>query len=168
MPRSTAKVTAVPQFCGPGVDVNFIAGQNTNIGTVNVNKDFTTGKVYVTYTTTGNWYMTTLHLYVGKQGVAIPAPYVNKQGSPSPGQFPYSINLSGPAQTYTFEINNLDGTCFTVAAHADVSEIVGGKTKQTQTGWAAGVRFVSQGNWATKFDACIPQCGDDGNNFGDQ
>jgi hypothetical protein len=146
--KKSEKVTSTHQVCGTPTVVELIAGQYSDAGTVTVSND--ANNLTVTYSTTGGWSLRELHLYVGDCAL-IPK---NGSGNPTPGRFPYSVNLNG-ALTYSFTIplTNLPN-CFCVAAHAVVSNSRGG----TETAWGAGTRFVNQGNWATYFSACKQNC----------
>ena len=143
-------------YCGTGTTKDLCAGQSIKMGTVTFNNDVN-GNVYITYTATGNWYFTELHLWVGSDCSGVP---VNKAGQPVPGQFPYKVTFSSPytVQTYTFKISGLIGDCFCVAAHSAVVQIVNGQIIQSQTAWGDGcdgTRISPKGNWGTRFTACI-------------
>jgi len=159
----TGSTTVDVTFCGPGVTKDLCAGQSTTMGKVTVNRKGST--VYVTYQTNDNWYFTNLKLYVADQDqCAIP---VNSAGNVMPGQFPFQQDFSstGGAQTYTFIISGFTGSCFCVAAHADVvQKDAFGSLFNSQTAWGDGcngTRITPRGNWATEFTACIPDCGTD-------
>lgn len=144
--KKTTKATAI-NACGAPTVVSLIAGQQYTAGTVSVYNDATT--LYVTYTTTGGWSISELHLYVGDCAL-IPT---NGPGNPVPGRFPLSYTGRG-VTTYTFSVPlSSVGNCFCVAAHAVVSGPAG-----TQTAWGAGTRFVQKGNWGTYFNACKQTC----------
>lgn len=146
-------------FCGTGTSKSLCAGQSISMGTVTFNND-KDGNIYITYTATGNWYFTELHLFAGADCSTIP---VNKAGQPVPGQFPYKVTFTAPyaVQTYTFKISGLSGDCFCIAAHAAVAEIQNGEVLQTQTAWGdgcTGERISPKGNWGTRFSACKQIC----------
>ena len=141
------------EYCGQVASVNLIAGQFTNVGSVSVGND--NDSIYVTYTTTGQWRMRQLHLYVGKCSM-IP---ITKSGNPIPGQFPYTKRFgSYSATTYTFSFpRTMFDSCFCVAAHAEVARANG---SGAETAWGQGTRFVKKGNWGMYFSACKQPCVD--------
>jgi hypothetical protein len=151
-------------YCGTPQQVNLLAGQTINVGSVTVGNDAT--NLYVTYTTTGSWYLTELHLYVGDCR-AMP---VNKSGNPVPGQFPNKATFSSPnySQQYTFvlPLSSLPD-CYCVAAHAAViKKGTNGQVTQGETAWGEGTRFVSKGNWGMYFNACETPCQPEGEGCG--
>lgn len=153
--QSTAHRDDNITFCGHGKVTELIAGQNINVGSVSVNNDMT--NLYITYSTTGNWFINELHLYVG----TISGLPKTKTGNPIPGQFPYSQSFSSNTQSYTFVIplSNITNDCFIVAAHSSVSlhDVNGGIIK-TETAWGNGTRITLTGNWGMYFDACKQVC----------
>jgi len=141
------------EYCGQTSVVNFIAGQHINVGSVSVAND--KDSIYVTYTTTGDWRMRQLHLYVGKCN-KLP---INKSGNPVPGQFPFKKGFGGyNATKYTFSFPKAAfDNCFCVAAHAEVAKANG---SGAETAWGQGTRFVAKGNWGMYFSACKQTCVD--------
>lgn len=137
--------------CGQITTVNFIAGQNINVGTVEVAND--ADSIYVTYKTSGDWRMKTLHLFVGKC-TQLP---INKSGNPVPGQFPFTKSFGTYSATeYTFSLlKSTFDSCFCVAAHAEVAKSNG---SGAETAWGQGTRFVQKGNWGMYFSACKQAC----------
>ena len=141
-----------PEGTCPATEVNLIAGQTINSGTVTVTND--AAYIYVTYTTAPGWYMTQTHLFVGDCN-AVP---VNGQGNPMPGQFPYANNHNN-ATSYTYQVPISAipaGGCGCIAAHAVVVQMnASGQVIQTQTGWGNGIRInPTGGNWGMKFSYC--------------
>jgi len=110
--------------------------------TVSASADF----IYVNYVTKGNWYLTGYQLDAQDHhdgGWAFP---VTLKGSPIPDQFGYcEVPLSGePTQEKLLTIpwGDLWGAeQLSVAARADVKEIVNGQVIQEQSGWGRGERF---------------------------
>jgi len=96
------------------------AGQTINAGTLVVSNDGT--NLYVTYNTTGVF--GTLHLWVGTNLGNMPA---TTNGTPIPGQFPYSVDASA-VTTYQFVIPlssivgaDICGGNVYIVAHAEVT-----------------------------------------------
>lgn len=96
------------------------AGQTTNVGNITVTND--ASNIYVTYTLTNGGTFGTLHLWIGTDLATVPS---TPNGTPIPGQFPYSFNASG-LSTYTFTVpfQVLCEASVYVVAHAEV----GGET----------------------------------------
>jgi hypothetical protein len=139
------------QVCGQVRTVNFIAGQHILVGNIEVYNS--ADSIYVTYKTTGDWRMRTLHLFVGKCN-QLP---VNKSGNPVPGRFPYSKSFGSYCATeFTFRfLKSAFDSCFCVAAHAEVARANG---SQAETAWGQGTRFVQKGNWGMYFNVCKQAC----------
>lgn len=145
-------------YCGEPKVVRLLAGQNIDAGSVTVGND--TDSLYVTYKTTGDWYMKTLHLYVGDCD-KLP---VNKQGNLNPGQFdkvPGQFGIQVPFSPYqtmhriAVALKDLP-ECFCIAAHADVVKVVNGKVVQSETAFGEGEKTGK--NWFMKFDYCVQEC----------
>lgn len=111
---------------------DLIGGQYIYTGQVLYSND--EENLYVQYVTTGEWYLTDLHLYVGTVD-GLPA---TKKGIPIPGQFPYKAENPGNNLTiYTFiiplnELESNEGGCYTIAAHAVVYNDAG----ENETAWS--------------------------------
>lgn len=110
------------------VNCDLIAGQTINVGQVIYSHDAT--NVYVTYTTSGNWTLKELHVYVGNL-----AGLPRKNSALQIGHFPFAVeNLIG-ATTYTFTIPiqglTKDPAGYTIAAHAVVTN-----GTQEETAWS--------------------------------
>lgn len=155
---SSRIIISEPEVCGTSMEVCLMAGQNINVGSVEVYNDETT--VYITASTVGtDWYLMQSHLIVG----ATPASLgVGK--NPAPGKFPYKMSHNPVLQvvTYEFDIASLPNS-FYFAFHAVVVRLDEmGTVLQGETAWACGTRFVSKGNWATYSGPyTIQQCVDD-------
>lgn len=74
------------------MEVDLLAGQNIDVGTVYVTNDG--DNITVTYETTDDWYITETHLYVGK----------NVPPISTPGQLPYSVPYETTETTHTYVI----------------------------------------------------------------
>lgn len=140
--------------CDP-IEVDIMAGQSIYAGSISVENDLT--NLYVTYTTTTNWFLKEVHLYVGTYA-GIPS----KNGNPTPGKFPYKASFSASKSTHTFTIplsnivRDANG-CMYIAAHSSLKKVVNGTTVQTETGWAGDLDFPGA-NWATYFQYCTRTC----------
>ncbi len=106
------------EYCGSEVWTLW-AGQTIDAGILTVANDSV--NIYVTYYTTGSF--GTLHLWAGIDSTLYPQ---NSQGTPVPGQFPYSYDATG-LNEYTFTIPLIDIEFFNecgdeifVVAHAEV------------------------------------------------
>lgn len=142
----------------------FIAGQHTEVGAITVTNDFE--KVYVTFKTTGDWKMGKTHLFIGPKDILLNPEngYVNKNGSPKNGHFPYGETFDPMVNEWVFELPLIDlyamfygeelaadylnekaEICPVVAAHAEVMNEV---TEATETAWGKGSKFVKKGNWS--------------------
>lgn len=105
---------------------DLIAGQNTNVGTVDVSLSDT--EVCVDYNLTGGWTMTEAHLFVG---TGQPDP------KGAPGQFPYGQSFSPAVSTWSYcvdlaDLGDISECCqkIYVATHAAVK-----KGSRTETAW---------------------------------
>jgi len=141
--------------------VYIYAGQNINVGSVclddiDTDSDGNDDALQVCVTTTGCWEMTSVKSWFGC-GSCMPP--INKAGQPVPGQFPYQSGTLA-TQTYCFNIpfSAIGFTCpgdaksFRGAVHIDAHNTC---DNTTQTGWAAGDRISSKGNWGTFFGFTI-------------
>ncbi len=140
--------------CGSIESVVLWSGQTINAGSVNVSND--NSNLYVTYSTTGNWRLRKVHLYVGSCN-AIP---VNNAGNPTIGLFPFSQQFSPLTTSYTFTIplSSITENCFCIAAHAELVKIgSNGSIVQQETGWG-GNSLIGGKSWARKFKYCIQDC----------
>lgn len=149
---------ATPATCGTPLPVVLYAGQTTNAGTVTVSND--ADELFVTYATTDPWRMTKTQVAVGDTLTSIP---VNKAGNPVIGSFAHQAAFSPAASTYTLTIPktslSLDANqAVSVAAHADLVKLAAdGSVLASETGWAAGKRFVERGSWATYIGSYVWQ-----------
>ncbi len=136
----------------PCLSTSLLAGQRYNAGDLNVY--FDSEKVYVEYTTTGNWFIRKTHLYVGDCEL-IP---VNRRGDPIPGHFPMGETIPNGTQSLVYAIAKSDlPKCFCISAHAEVYRTHNGQVVQTETAWALGERFT-QTSWVMYFSVCQSDC----------
>jgi hypothetical protein len=148
----TSVAYVAPDYCGEPHVSTLFAGQHMDAGTLTVGND--SEFVYVTYTTSGDWMLQEVHLYVGSLG-EMP---LNKSGNPQIGRFPIKETFSELTTSFsaTLPIAMLDD-CFAVAAHAVVVKVVGGEVVAEETAWADGDR-ISGGSWAMYFNYCVAEC----------
>ena len=142
-------------ICGMPQVETLWAGQTTDIGTVTVSNDET--NLYVTYDTTGDWYLTAVHLYVLNTEPTERLP---------PGQAPYKDDtLADGTQSYTFivPLAELDFgvTCgetqLWLQAHAAVVQIVDGQVVQEETAYGGTITKPPRGSWYGNI-AYVVQC----------
>ena len=131
------------------------AGKSTAAGSVCVTNDKT--HLYVTYSTTGDWYLDDLHLFAGTSLSLMP---VTKTGNPKIGNFPYVFeDLDTQAYTFSIPLGDLGASdpcasprTLALAAHAAlVRRDAGGYVYQTETGWGNGNQLNVKGSWAMSF-----------------
>jgi hypothetical protein len=149
-----------------------VAGQYIDVGTLDGAYD-NEGNLYLSYNTSGGWYLTEIHLFVGHNPDDIPT---NKNNHPRIGHFPYQviIDAADMVSGHTVMIENPHiGTEFqygckdlVIAAHA----VVVNESKGEETVWAmvcdenetdfVTERFVDQGTWATFIlgELCMEPC----------
>lgn len=134
-------------------EINLIAGQNYDAGSVIVTEDET--YLFITYTTEGNWQIDATHMFAG---VCEDIPQT-RSGNPQVGVFDYSTeHTAGVTEVvYAIEKEFFD-ECFCVAAHAEVSLTDdAGNVIQQETAWGEGPQF--EGNsWAMYHEFCQSGC----------
>jgi hypothetical protein len=142
------------------------AGKSTEAGTICVTNDLES--LYVTYSTTGDWYLDDVHPFVGATLATMP---VTKTGNPKIGNFPYVVeNLNTQMYTFTVPLGDFGAAdpCVSpkkiaIAAHAAlIRRDTAGVIYQTETGWANGTQLNIKGSWAMYFEyttRCPPQNG---------
>ena len=135
------------------------AGQNTDVGSVCMSVD--DGYLVVTYSTTGDWTLQEVHLFVGNSFDEMPR---NRAGNPQIGLFPYADLADG--NEYVFRLPLADfgdcGDTLAVAAHAVVATSLADGSVVTETAWGDGDRIVRRGNWATWYQYTIDCNGNGG------
>lgn len=136
-----------------------LADQDVDIGSVTVEQTGAGSSLFVTYSTTGDWYMTETHLAVAEGCDDIPQ---TGGGNPQVGQFEFSDTHDPPVQEHTVEVPldadwaSDDTLC--LAAHADVfrdendSGTFESGVDRGESAWGDGDPFTDRGNWATNFD----------------
>src|SRR5215813_3671671 len=112
-PRGNGGNIIVPNLCTPKT-VSLCADKTINVGTVTVGTG-ADGKVYITYSLTGNWKFKELRLFAGNNS-ALP---VTNSGNANSSAFPNKKTFYPYKKEYTFVFNNLPDS-FTVAAYASV------------------------------------------------
>jgi len=142
--------------CGDLVVYTLYAGQSIEVGTLTVSND--ADNVYVTYNTTGDWWLKETHLFVGNYA-DLP---LNNGNNPVIGSFPYH-GEHGLVQTYSFTIpiDEAWGNCFTVAAHASVvRKDQSGAVVQSETAFGCGNDSSAfPGNrWGCYNQYCLQEC----------
>ncbi len=123
---------------------DLIAGQHIYAGQVSYWNEGT--DLYVQYVTTGGWYLSELHLFVGNLA-ELP---IGKKGNPKIGDFPYfAENLAENITSYTFIIPlNQGDNCYTIAAHAVVYTEAG----EEETAWSKCGPIITLKSWIKKSD----------------
>lgn len=148
--------------CGAPEVVALKAGQHIDAGTVTVMNDGQ--ELTVEFRTSGEWYMSEVHLHIGSSPGDIPQ---NRGGNPQIGQFAYKETFGPASQYHEFTVDLAAngwsaGTELYIAAHAVVGKLDAGTGSlyATETGWGEGERFSPRGNWAMYFaytvNACAP------------
>ena len=150
---------ATAEICGDPTTVTLWAGQNIDIGTVELSNDETT--LFVTYTLTGGWEMTESHVHAAKTLEDIPQ---TKSGNPKVGNFDYKREYDPPVVTDTYEIalDSIDGygecgESIVVAAHAAVQLVENGEVVQGETAWGEGPGFPGK-SWAMYMEYTVQCC----------
>ena len=157
----------------------FMAGQSIEAGTITICNDYE--NVYVTFATKDGWQMGKTHLFIGPKEILLNPEngYVNKQGSPKNGHFPYGETFDPTVTEWVFTLPLIDlyamfygelapdfyaekaTICPVVAAHAEVMKQIGTTEEgepvwQTETAWGEGKKFVKKGNWSMYIDGyCV-------------
>jgi predicted heme/steroid binding protein len=125
------------------------AGQNINVGTLNISNDCQ--NLTVTYEMAGNWTLQETHLEIATSFESIP---MTKSGNPVIGHFTYKneeLPEGSIIDTYVIPVNGKNGTVY-IAAHAVVSN-----QNSDEGAWASGTQFPGD-NWATYFTYDIINC----------
>jgi len=141
--------------------VYIYAGQNINVGSlcmedIDTDNNGVDDALRICVTTGGCWEVTGVASWYG---CATCMPPTNKAGNPIPGQFPYqSGSIATQSYCYTVPFSTLGFSCpggsgsYRGAVHLNVHNTC---TGATETGWAAGNRINSKGNWGTFFGFTI-------------
>jgi hypothetical protein len=126
-----------PIICGEAQVSPLTAGQFIPVGTVTVSND--EDNLYVTYQTTGDWYLkeTQLHVLDYAPMERLPpgqAPYKDENVPPYPTSHTFVVPLSGLG----FEVG-CGETDLWLQAHATVVKIVGGEEVQSETAYGGDI-----------------------------
>tara|TARA_R110002073_G_scaffold72537_1_gene177208 strand:- start:190302 stop:191405 length:1104 start_codon:yes stop_codon:yes gene_type:complete len=156
LPQETTLITNQNDAsCSDVMTYPLIAGQHINVGTVTVSNNDDT--LFVTYNTTGDWFLTETHLFVGADS---DIPY-SGGGNPQFGHFPYHGD-HGSVQSFTFAVSLADlDDCFSVVPHAAVDKIVNGQAVQGETAFGCGDKEFPGNRWGCYFEYCKQECNDD-------
>ena len=120
------------------------AGQTIDVGTLTV--EVIGENLHVTFETTGGWYLTETHLYVGTSVLTKSAP----------GQFPYkhdNLGVGVTSDSYIIPLADIGTGWRVFAAHAVVEnpcECI------EETAWGSGCEIRPGKNWAMYFWNFIP------------
>lgn len=142
-------------------ETDFLAGQKIKAGTVSIWNDY--DNVFVKFATKDGWQIRRTHLFIGPKEILLdPANgYVNKNGSPKNGHFPYgeyfdpfvtewvfSLPLTELYAMFGLDFDMEVDVCPIIAAHAEVLKLKEDGTWQEETAWGDGTKFVKKGNWS--------------------
>ena len=137
-----------PECYDDSTVVTLVAAQHLDAGTITIWND--DEFIYVTFRTTGDWFLTEVSLAGGRSLDAIPQ---TPNGNPIVGQFPLHEEFDPPVTEFTFTVRyawpgeKLGPRCtIYVAGHAVVTRW----STQEETAWGAGEPFPGP-NWATYF-----------------
>jgi hypothetical protein len=150
-----AAAVAIPMVANAngGADTaELYAGQDMDVGNVNVSYDNVTGELTVEFVVVSdNWALSETHVDVGTTLGDIPQ---TKKGNPIPGKFDYSDEYL-PADritsdTFVIAVGQLEaGDTLYVAAHAEMVELdAEDQIIQEESAWGDGEDFEGA-NWAT-------------------
>lgn len=153
-PLRSTTVTPIVLTQGSSISINLLAGQTIDAGNITLSFDQT--NLYVTYTTTGGWYLSEVHLWIGTSLSLMPQ---TPSGNPKIGNFPYKATGLDGQTSYQFVIplsdlggySTICGSTLYFAAHASVYKYNTDGSIDSQTGWGEGPRITDKGNWATYF-----------------
>ncbi|MHC4852665.1 MAG: hypothetical protein ACYTF5_11655 [Planctomycetota bacterium] len=158
-PAAAAQTPAVLTIGNTGEQCQTLfAGQTIDAGTVCAK--VVGSNLEITFDTIGGWELTQAHLWVGDNLAAMPQ---TRKGNPKIGNFPHnSGDITGKtSHSFSVPLTSLAFSCpgpnktYYVAAHAALRKETIDGGYQTETGWAAGSRFVDRGSWATFFSIVL-------------
>ncbi len=115
---------------GAPVTFGFWAGRHINAGNLLVSND--EQNLYITFKTTGNWWLQLTHLHIATTLGGVP----NRNGTPVPGHFQYKTTHNPRVQTFTYTIPKTwaEGQNLVIAAHAEVVLLdANGRVIQSET-----------------------------------
>lgn len=157
---NTGKTSAASDACGEVAEFTLWAGQHINAGSLLVYNDI--DYLFVTFETSGDWYIGKTHLHIADDLSGIPS---NNRGIPVPGQFAYNTthDPAVTSYTYTFLLSDLGYTVddtFVVAAHAEVMKYdIEGNVVQGETAWGGDVEGPGPRWWFYGYYA-VQACSD--------
>jgi hypothetical protein len=165
--QSSSNNIEIPQQCGFPQVSTLYGGQTIEVGTVTVGND-ADGNLYVTYTTTGGWHLSEVHVKAVCNTDTDPETMC-RVGDPNdlaPGQFPYSQTFdatggcSNLPTTYTVVIPKADvpcadPACYCIYAHAVV---VNCDNDQTETAWSGETLIKDVNRWYYFINYCTQKC----------
>lgn len=148
--------------CGDEIVYELLAGQHNDVGEITVTND--QSKIYITYETSGNWWLTETHLFVGEKS-ALP---LTTSGNPKIGHYPYHGDHDH-VQSVQFvidmnsdwQVNENGQFCITISMHASVvlknSE---GIIQQSETAFGKGDQPIEfEGSrWGWYHNLCLNTC----------
>ncbi|HEX9744959.1 MAG TPA: hypothetical protein VGB30_05980 [bacterium] len=126
---------------GDPCENDLIAGQQYFAGTVELSYDL--DNIYITYKTTGDWFISEVHAHVTDSPDKFPT---NGAGNPQIGHFDCNESFYPPVTEYTCVFPNdfEDGDIVYYAAHARVLRIVDGQVVQDETAWGGCEDFDTE------------------------
>jgi hypothetical protein len=142
-----------PTICGEAEVFTLWGGKTINVGTVTVSND--EENLYVTYDTTGDWYLKEVHLYV--------LDYEPTERL-TPGQAPYKSGDISYATSYTFVVPlagfdvTCDETVLWLQAHAAVVKIVDGEVVEGETAYGGDITKPKKGSWYGNIKYTVQCC----------
>jgi hypothetical protein len=162
--QTTASNSEIPAQCGFPQTSTLWGGQTIDVGTVTVGND-ANGNLYVTYTTTGGWHLSEVHVNAVCNTDTDPDTQcrVDNPEDLAPGQFPYSQTFEGECSslptTYTItipksDLNCTDPACYCIYAHAAVVNCEGG----SETAWAGETLIKDVNRWYYFINYCTQKC----------
>ena len=132
-------------------------GQSIPVGSVEVidykGADGNPETLYVTYKTTGDWYLTEVHLYVETE---------EPTSRLIPGHAPYKSGDIGYTQEYTFQVALPDLACgdtIYLQAHAAVVTLVNGVVEVGETAYGGEITKPRKGAWYGNIEYTLRCCG---------
>lgn len=129
---------------GSPVTYSFWAGRHINVGNLLVSND--EQNLYITFKTTGNWWLQLTHLHIATTLGGVP----NRNGIPVPGHFQYKTSHNPRLQTFTYTIPKTwaEGQNLVIAAHAEVVLLdANGKVIQSETAFGGDTQGPGKRWW---------------------
>jgi hypothetical protein len=155
-----AQVALAGDICGDAEVFTLWGGKTIDVGTVTVAND--EDNLYLTYATSGDWYLQEVQLYVLAAEPTDRLP---------PGQAPYKVDEFNPYVTeYTFVVPFTelgfdvicDETTLWLQAHASVVKLdASGEEVQGETAYGGEITEPSQGSWYGNIEYTVQCCDDE-------